>query len=225
MSTRSLATLAVGLLLLAAGCSGGTTPASGTGESSPDLPSMPGEAPPRFTKFADFPGGELLFTQPGAPLGVRLKPIDTSWTGELATKPAAAGKHFLAVYVAVTGELPDRGVDNVELRGLTVRYKPTAGECKSTSYGDGYCYAEAAIASGLDEVADGTWHEYPWSDQPYVGTKLARGATIIGVAGFPVPDTIEAAGGFDLCAPSKKEGYSPSRFPGTPVKTPEQPRS
>ncbi|WP_406164543.1 hypothetical protein [Streptomyces sp. NBC_00996] len=111
MSTRMPTALAVGSFVLVAGCSGGS------GDAKSDAPptsaeSAPTASQPTYTKFADFPGKDFVTTEPGLPLGVRVKPVDTSWTPELAGKSADLRKHYVAVYVAVTGELPDRGVDD-----------------------------------------------------------------------------------------------------------------
>src|ERR1700754_4996466 len=157
MPTRLLAMLGVSIIVLVAGCSGGDKdPAAATS----DTPASARVSQPTYTQFADFPGGELVYTKIGAHLGVRVKPVDTMWTPELAGESADAGQHYFAVYVAVTGELPDRGVDKVDLNGLQLRFRPTAGECAGRSGpvdGQTYCFQEAYPSSELKEVADGEW--------------------------------------------------------------------
>jgi hypothetical protein len=118
VSKRIYTVLAAGaLMLLAAGCSGGDddekTPHTDTSSSGP----APGasQSSPKYAKYSDFPGKDFATTEPGLSLGVRVKPIDTAWSPELAGVSADAGKHFFAVYVAVTGELADRGVNNAKL--------------------------------------------------------------------------------------------------------------
>ncbi|MFI6770408.1 hypothetical protein [Streptomyces sp. NPDC050355] len=223
MSTRMLAALAVGSLVLVAGCS------DGGGDAKSDAPttgaeSSPTASQPRYTKFADFPGKDFVTTEPGLRLGVRVKPVDTSWTPQLVGKPADAGKHYVAVYVAVTGELPDRGVENVKLQYLRLKFKSTERPCE---FGEsGYCYTEAFPSSGLaalDDVqqdASGKWRNYSWSET-LLGSNVEQGATKIGVVGFSLPDT-EKATSFELCGPTKEAQVDTDEFPCVPIKTPRR---
>jgi hypothetical protein len=45
--------------------------------------------------------------------------------------------------------------------------------------------------------------------------------TLIGVAGFSIPESVELAGGIELCALSKEHSLYPSDFPCVPMKAPE----
>lgn len=223
MSTRMLTALAVGSLALVAGCSGGG------GDAKNDAPptgaeSSPTASQPRYTRFADFPGKDFVTTEPGMQLGVRVKPVDTRWTPELAGKPADVGKHFVAVYVAVTGELPDRGVEDVKLEYLRLKFKSTEQPC---DFGEsGYCYAEAYPSSALAELEDvqedagGEWRNYNWSES-FLGRDVERGATAIGVVGFSLPDT-EKATSFELCGPTKEAMVDTDEFACVPIKAPDR---
>jgi hypothetical protein len=42
----------------------------------------------------------------------------------------------------------------------------------------------------------------------FSGTDLERGATMIGVMGFAIPDTTDAVDGFDLCVPAKEHSVA-----------------
>ncbi len=223
MSTRMLTTLAVVSLVLVAGCSGGGGDAKS--EAPPtSAESSPTASQPGYTKFADFPGTDFVTTEPGMRLGVRVKPVDTSWTPELAGKPADAGKHYVAVYVAVTGELPHRGVEDVKLKYLPLKFKLTEQPC---DFGEsGYCYAEAYPSSSLAELEDvqedagGEWRNYSWSES-FLGSNVERGATKIGVGGFSLPDT-EKATSFELCGPAKEASVDTDRFACVPIKAPQR---
>src|SRR5262245_35986284 len=110
MRTRLLPALVAGIALLASACSGGgdgDDPGADNGDTSPGTAAQAG---PTYTQFADFPGKSFVTTEPGLDLGIQVKAIDAVWTPELAGVPAEAGKHYVAIYVAVTGELADRGV-------------------------------------------------------------------------------------------------------------------
>ncbi|GAA4936285.1 hypothetical protein ACFPM3_06370 [Streptomyces coeruleoprunus] len=223
MSTRTRAALAVGSLVLIAGCSGGG------GDAKSEAPpagaeSSPTASQPGYTEFADFPGKDFVTTEPGTRLGVRVKPVDTSWTPELAGTSADAGKHYVAVYVAVTGELPDRGVDNVKLKYLRLKFKSTEKPC---DFGEsGYCYTEAYPSSALadpedvQEDAGGEWRDYSWGET-FVGSNVDRGATKVGVVGFSLPDT-EKATSFELCGPTREAMVDTDEFACAPIKAPRR---
>ncbi|MFJ9417682.1 hypothetical protein ACIRPT_26440 [Streptomyces sp. NPDC101227] len=215
MSNRMLAALAVGSLVLVAGCSGSGTDAKSEAPTT-NAESSPSVSQPKYTKFADFPGKGLVTTEPGLKLGVQVKPVDTSWAPELIGKSADPGNHYFAVYVAVTGELPDRGVENVKLSYLRLKFKTTVQKCGPVQ--SDTCYMEAYPSSGLDEVADGAWRNSTWSET-IMGTNIERGETKIGVVGFKMPD-MENAKSFELCGPTKDAEVDPDRFSCVPVKAP-----
>ncbi|MEU9110504.1 hypothetical protein AB0D04_01585 [Streptomyces sp. NPDC048483] len=217
MSTRLLAALAVGSLVLVAGCSGGGNDAKSDGSATAG--SSPSTSQPKFTKFADFPGKDFVTTEPGLNLGVRVKPVDTRWAPELVGKPADAGKHYFAVYVAVTGELADRGVEKVKLSYLRLKFKSTAQKCGITGQ-SADCSLEAYPSSQLEEVADGEWRNSTWTET-LLGSNVERGESKIGVVGFSVPDT-EKATSFELCGPTKDAEVDPDEFACVPVKTPDR---
>ncbi|MGW2631563.1 hypothetical protein ACWC2K_19825 [Streptomyces chattanoogensis] len=221
MSTRMLTALAVGSLVLVAGCSGGG------GDAKKDAPSTSAESAPtasqpKYTKFADFPGKDFVTTEPGLQLGVRVKPVDTRWTPELVGKSADPGKHYVSVYVAVTGELADRGVENVKLSYLRLKFKSTEQPC---DFGEsGYCFTEAFPSSALVDLEDvqedagGKWRNYSWSES-FLGNNVERGSTKIGVVGFSLPDT-EKATSFELCGPTKEAEVDTDKFACVPIKAP-----
>ncbi|MGQ4389582.1 hypothetical protein [Streptomyces sp. SAS_270] len=223
MSIRMPAALAVGSLVLVAGCSGGGDDAKGdapptTAESSST------DSQPQYGNFADFPGKDFATTEPGMLLGVRVKPVDTRWTPELAGSSAEAGKHFVAVYVAVTGELPDRGVQDVKLKYLRLKYKSTEQVC---DFGEsGYCFGDAYPSSALADLDDvredagSDWQNYSWSES-FLGSDVEQGATKVGVVGFSISDT-EKATSFELCGPTKEVEVDTDDFPCVPIKTPDR---
>ncbi|OMI37959.1 hypothetical protein [Streptomyces sparsogenes] len=231
MSTRTLTALAIGSLLLVAGCSGGggDDKSGGGAKGAGDAPSNSAgpsstASQPRYTKFADFPGKDFVTTEPGMPLGLRVKPVDTSWTPELAGKSAEPGKHYVAVYVAVTGELPDRAVEEAEIKYLRLKYKSTEHPCEIGE--SGYCFAEAYPSSELVDLDDvqqdtgGDWRTYGWSES-LLGSTVEQGATKVGVVGFSLSDT-EKATSFELCGPTKKVEVDTDEFPCVPVKAPSR---
>ncbi|MFI1227494.1 MULTISPECIES: hypothetical protein [unclassified Streptomyces] len=226
MSHRWSAAIALGSMALLAGCSGGDredpAPAADPGGTPP-----PSVSAPVYTPFGKFPGGELLHTGIGEPLGVRVKPVDAMWTPELAGESAAAGSHFLAVYVATTGELADRAVKSARLTGLTLRITPASGSCGKGPFlkeGEIDCVTEAYPRSQLAEVADGEWRNFAWTNMSVMGSPLQRGETKIGVFGFSLPDTVDPTG-FELCAPTEEHPVDTGAFPCVPVKAPENSRS
>jgi hypothetical protein len=212
------------MAVLVSGCSG-EDPESTAAPSSDAQPTAQ-VSKPTYTKFADWPGEELVYTKVGEELGARVKPIDTMWTPELAGVSADADKHFFAAYFAVTGELPDRGVDNLSLSDLQLRFKTTAGTCNERTWpvdGEEYCFATAYPNGKLEVVADGEWRKTSWTKLSVMGTPIPRGATMIGVVGFAIPDTVEADT-FELCGPSKERPSGVSTYPCVPVKAPAEPR-
>jgi hypothetical protein len=69
-------------------------------------------------------------------------------------------------------------------------------------------------------------HRYtvtPWPTQQRlveVGTDSERGETLIGVAGFSVPDDLDSVGGYRLCAPTKDHPLVSPTSPAFPLKAP-----
>ncbi|WP_370949994.1 hypothetical protein AB5J62_20980 [Amycolatopsis sp. cg5] len=218
MSSRVLAALAAGLILLTTACSDGdkvTGAASPTGEAA--QPSAP-----KFTPFDQFPGGDVLLVDTPSKPAARIKPVDSAVVPDLLGVPAEPGYHYLAVYMAVTGELADRGADDVRLKNLAIKYPMTNGKCGK--FGPEYpsdtaCFSESYPYSNLAKVADGTWRDHKWQNMSVMGTDIKKGETVIGVAGFKIADTVD--GTFELCAPSKEERSTKSKFPCVPIKAPE----
>ncbi|MFD8492980.1 hypothetical protein [Amycolatopsis sp. NPDC059657] len=223
MSSRFLAALAAGLILLTTACSGGDKipgAAAPTDESEPSAP-----AAPKFTPFDEFPGGELKFFDHPAKPATRIKPVDSMWAADLAGVPADPGYHYLAVYLAVTGELADRGVENVQLKDLEIKYQPAGGKCGKTELfnNETSCFSESWPYSDLAKVADNTWREHKWEKSTVMGTDIKTGETVIGVAGFKVADNVDTTT-FELCAPSKEQRTTRAKFPCVPIKA-TQPRA
>ncbi|QFU92566.1 hypothetical protein YIM_37035 [Amycolatopsis sp. YIM 10] len=190
----------------------------------PDSTSVAAARPP---SFEDFPGEGIVYTDTGMRLGVKVKAIDSTWAPEVMDKPASPGRHYLAVWIAATPELPDRGTNDVSIeQKLYVRYKPADGTCGSgtsdTPDSSGYCFASGWPGSGLVVLEDDNWREHRWEQQTYTSSDIGRGETRIGQIGFEIDETVQATD-FGLCAPTREEFYSPSFFPCTAFKAPDGP--
>ncbi|MFD2417462.1 hypothetical protein [Amycolatopsis pigmentata] len=227
MSTRLVPALVAGIALLVTACSGGGNNATNGGDpaSGTSVTAQPG---PKHTQFADFPGQALVTTEPGLDLGIKVKPVDAVWAPELAGVPAKGGTHYVAVYVAVTGQLADRGVPKAKIKYLRLRYDNTARKsCDSYSPGKvpQYCFREAYPATDLKTgVADHTWRDQDWQADSTLGDDLDRGETAIGVVGFGIADS-ENIDGIQLCGPTKEDSVDTAGFPCVPVPKPEGSRS
>ncbi|WP_410663422.1 hypothetical protein [Amycolatopsis sp. lyj-84] len=226
MSTRFLPVLAAGLVLLVTACSGdggGTDTAATTGDTPSDS-SATAQSGPKYTRFADFPGQALVTTEPGLDLAIQVKAVDVVWTPELAGVSAKAGKHYVAVYVAATGELADRGVQRAKIKYLQLRHRNTAGKtCDPYQPKEvpQYCFTEAYPASDLKtKVADKTWRDASWSADSLMGRDIDRGETVIGVVGFSLEDGADTEG-LQLCGPTKGTTVDTDRFPCVPIPKPE----
>jgi hypothetical protein len=206
----------VAALLTACASGGDTGNATGGGETPP----QESAAPPKPTKFEDFPGQGLVYLESGTKVGVKLKAIDATWTGDMLGNPADPDKHYLQVWVVVTPELADRGAQKIRLaRQLYVRYKPGRSGCDATS--TGYCHTMGWPGSQLSTLDTGeTWRTESWQQSEYVADDIPRGETQFGTIGFPIEDTVDTTE-FELCAPSKEEGYNNEKFPCVPIKTPD----
>jgi len=192
MSVRSVSALALGVLLVLAGCSDDGEPSSDGATTQEDSSSTP--SGPTFTNFADFPGDELMYFQNGVPTvaGLRLKAVDAVWQVELADEVAAAGTHFLVVYVAVTGEMVDRSVADARMytTDFTLSLDATV--------------VDPEHATTLEQVPDGEWRDYRWQfgDTP-MAVDIAPGTTMISAVAFPVPDETPDPGALEFCAKDK----------------------
>ncbi|UVS79513.1 hypothetical protein [Actinokineospora sp. UTMC 2448] len=224
MDSAKLVSCAVFAALLTACSSGGDSTSGGsTGDGTAettDAGAVPTSAPPAFD---DFPGDGVVFIQSGMRVGVKTKAIDSTWTTEVMGSPANPGYHYLAVWIAVTPELADRGADEVNIdKVFHLRYKPSGGTCggsQPTTSG-GYCYHQGNPGSQLVALEDGGWRDHQWEKGEYVRSALDRGETRFGQIGFQIDDTVEPSE-FELCTPSREEPFSTERFPCTPVKAPD----
>ncbi|MEU6642358.1 hypothetical protein ABZ863_07380 [Saccharomonospora sp. NPDC046836] len=222
--------LVAGIAVLVTACSGGggDNTAGDTGDSTSDT-SATTESGPKHTQFADFPGQELVTTEPGLDLGMRVKAIDAAWTPELAGVSAEAGRRYLAVYVAVTGELADRGVQEAKIQYLQLRYDNVGGENCDPYTPDEvpqYCFSEAYPASDLrSEIADNTWRGEDWQADSLLGRDIERGETAIGVVGFNLADS-ENITNPQLCGPTKDQSTPEfNEFPCVPIPKPDGSRN
>jgi hypothetical protein len=219
-------------MLLTAGCGGSGGASSG---SSSQASAQPTQTPPKISTFDEFPGKELKhFRAELAPLGLRVKGIDSMWTPELLGKSADVDRHYLAVYVAVTSEEKDRGTQHVNLDGLTLRMNsrcPKPDSDPRTSNGGGgdgkSCSYYSSLFSELkSEVYDGRWRSMYWTYEQLHFDDVAAGETRIGVVGFDVSD--EAHGTFELCAPGipddPNDRYSFGRPSCVPIPQPKNAR-
>jgi hypothetical protein len=230
MSTRFLPALVAGIALLVTACSGGgdgDDTVTDTGDSTSGT-SVTAQSGPRYTRFADFPGEGFVTTEPGMDLGIQVKAIDAVWTPELAGVSAKAGSHYAAVYVAVTGELADRGVQSAKIKYLQLRYDNTDQENCDPYSPDSvpqYCFREAYPASDLkSDVADNTWRDEQWQADSLLGRDLDRSETAVGVVGFAIEDGV-TMGGLQLCGPTKEDSVDTAHFPCVPIPEPEGSRS
>jgi hypothetical protein len=210
MSVRSLSVVVAGLLVLLAGCSGGgdtKVPGGVTGTSGQQA-QQSSDSTPTYRSYEDFPGPEIIYND-GNPVGMRMKPIDTMWTTELAGVPAPSGKHYVAVYVVVTGEDADRGVKDTGMGNSLLQLKGT--HQRQVAH-------PASQLEQLLDVADGKWRDATWEDTG-LGFPMDKGETMVGVLGFALSDTLTATS-FELCTPQKDDYLSEDTFPCIPVPDP-----
>lgn len=223
----ALSALAAGLMMVIAGC-------GGSGDASPDSSSQasakPTYTPPKYTNFDGFPGKELPHVRGDsglAPLGVRVKAVDSKWTPELLGESADIGEHYLAVYVAVTPEEKDRGTQHVNLSPLLLRDN-TKCPMNITNRNGKFCEWSASPYSELkSDVPDGRWRTMYWTYDQLAFDDIAAGETRIGLAGFKVPD--DDKGPFELCAPGFQndpngDRYSFSKKTCVPIPQPKNAR-
>jgi len=206
MSLRSPSILALSLLLALAGCSG-----SGSDESSSDPATTEADAPtsasePAYSQFEDYPGEELLYTDGREEYSVRLKAVETAWLTELAGRPAQVGSHYLAVYVVVTGDAADRGVEDAYLNAFSLALRFGSGEdCNRDNLGardesmEAICHDMATMVTYPSDVPYEDWDTYSWEESTLGGIPLDAGATAAGVVAFTVPDDFEATGAIEFC--------------------------
>jgi hypothetical protein len=216
-------------MLLTAGCGGSGGSGDASSGASSQASAKPTYTPPKYTNFDGFPGKELKHfrgDQGLAPLGVRVKGIDSKWTPELLGKSADIGEHYLAVYVAVTPEEKDRGTQHVTLDGLLLRDN---AKCPMdiTNHNGKYCEWAASPYSELkSDVADGRWRTMYWTYNQLSFDDVAAGETRIGVAGFKIPD--DDKGPFELCATGVPDDpnnrYSFSKKACVPIPQPKNAR-
>lgn len=226
LRSAALPALAAGVLVLTAAC-------GGSGDTASQASPRPTHTPPKISTFDQFPGKELKqFREISSKVGVRVKAIDSMWTPEFLGKSAEPGRHYLAVYAAVTPEAKDRGAQEVRLKDLTLRLNaacPKSDGGPDTSNGDeNYCSYDAYLYSQLvSGIPDGRWRTANWTYSEIHSDDVAAGETRIGVVGFSLPD--DAHGTFQICAPGLPEdlhdNYSPIRTPSCiPVPQPKDVR-
>ncbi|ONI81561.1 hypothetical protein ALI144C_19805 [Actinosynnema sp. ALI-1.44] len=219
--------LCAGLVALLTACSGGDDNADKSnsgGDKKTDSPAADSSSGSSGAKnFDDFPGESLVYTEGGFKIGVKVKAIDSTWKAEVLDKPADPGKHFLAVWIVVTPELPDRGTDKVSIsKRFHVRYKATDGKCdpKTPAKQSGYCYEWGWPGSSLVPRVDSNWREGSWIQSEYTRDDVKKGQTLYGLVGFQIDDSVKTTE-FEFCAPSKEQSSNEEKFPCMPVKTPD----
>ena len=225
MRVRTIAALALGLVLALTGCSGGKgrlSPATGADGGGAES-SAPGLFGPKYTPFAEFPGEELLYVSIGEPIGLRLKAVDEAWQVELADRTARVGRHYLVVYVAVTGEAADRGVSRAYLNFQDIRLRfsgtePCEQQHKDT---DGQCYYGPDAPTAVQPVADGEWRTAMWNPSSSTRPDIPAGGTMIGALGFALPDTVQLPAALTLCAMGRDVSVQDNCIP---VPLPTEPR-
>ena len=206
MSLRSPSLLALSLLLALAGCSG-----SGSGETSSDATTTEEDASssapePTYSAYEDYPGEELLYTDGRESYRLRVKPVESAWLTELAGRPAQMGSHYLAVYVVVTGDEADRGVEEAYLNAFSMALRFGSGEdCNRDALGgrdesmEAICHDMATMVTYPADVPYEEWGTYDWEESTLGGIPLDAGQTAAAVAAFTVPDTFDATSGIELC--------------------------
>ncbi|MCE7010860.1 hypothetical protein LWC34_49870 [Kibdelosporangium philippinense] len=204
-------------------CGGGDEPVAQG--SSGDGPAAPAAEPAKRPVFEDFPGEGVVYTESGASLGLKVKAIDSTWAAEVMDKPANPGYHFLAVWVAVTPALADRGMDNVKIDDeFYVRFKPAGSTCNGTQPVDknGNCYAYGKPGSQLQPLLSAEWRTASWSHVQYTRSDIKRGETRFAQIGFSIDDKVQATS-FELCVPTKEASneFVKDKMPCTPVKAPD----
>jgi hypothetical protein len=206
MSFRPPSILALSLLLALAGCSG-----SDGGETSSEATtaeeSAAASAPePAYSQYEDYPGEEMVYTDGREEYRVRVKAVETAWLTELAGRPAQMGTHYLAVYVVVTGDAPDRGVEEAYLNAFSLALRfGTGDDCNRDNLGgrdesmEEICHDNATLTTYLWDVPYDEWGTYAWEEAGLAGIPLDAGATAAGVVAFTVPDTFDATGPIEFC--------------------------
>jgi hypothetical protein len=205
MSARWWSALVLGAVMVLTGCSdGGDSGSFKDTNGSQDSSASP--SGPTYTQFEDFPGDDMVYVEYGMPVGLRLKIVDAVWTAEFTGTPAQAGNHFLVVYVAVTGELDDRGVEGARLDRLTLglRFASDAADCKDSG-DEGHCRFDPYPVTLPEQVADDQWREHSWQAAEYSSVDMAAGETLIAAAAFQIPDTIDEIGDVDFCGTNREE--------------------
>lgn len=215
----ALSVLAAGLMMLIAGCGGGS------GDSASDSSSASPKStytPPKYSTFDQFPGPELKrVVELGAELGIRVKAVDSMWTPEFAGLSADAGRHHLVVYVAVTPEEADRGTQHVSLlKNLAVHVK-NPSNC-DTKHGlpisGSSCSFDAFPVSQLTQVADNRWRTYEWEYNALHYDDVNKGMTLIGAAAFNISDKVN--GTYVLCGRKDANSMFGSSWPCVPMPQP-----
>lgn len=228
MSRRltALVTIVAGAALLA-GCGGNDASSTQPEESSGDEASTPSAepTPSQVTPitFADVPGKDIVYTDMGERIGVRVKPIEAKWSAQTGDVPAPPGSHHVEVYVALTPELPDRGVQGVTLGDLVLRYTAKSGQCTNAQVlqvdGKSYCYHGAVFGSDTVPMIDPEWRTRTWTQLEVMGADLQPGEEVVGMAAFQVLDGVEPTD-VGVCAPTREATMDMARFPCVPVETP-----
>ncbi|SDD70564.1 hypothetical protein [Glycomyces harbinensis] len=206
MSVRSPSILALSLLLALAGCSGSDGGETASDAATTDESASTSEPEPTYSQYEDYPGEELLYTDGRESYRLLVKPVETAWLTELAGRPAQTGSHYLAVYVVMTGEAADRGVEEAYLNALSLALRFGSGEdCNRDTLGgrdesmEEICHDNATLVTYPADVPYEDWGTYGWEESTLGGIPLDAGETAAGVVAFTVPDTFEATGGIEFC--------------------------
>ncbi|NUQ87886.1 MAG: hypothetical protein HOQ43_05430 [Glycomyces artemisiae] len=228
MSIRSMSALALGALMLLAGCSDtGDADAAGESDSSDQTTAGTDDqtsSEPTPTTFDDFPGEELLyFDAESASIGTRIKAVGTEWTTEFLDYTADAGRHYLVIYVVATGELDDRGLDHAGLSNLgytlEMRYPSSAGSCSAdyTANDPAYCtydgWNSTILSAQFEPLASDDWTNYLWMEGSIFGVEMEPGQTMVGAVAVSVEDSAAPTGGFEFCARGKDNTLDDNVFP------------
>jgi hypothetical protein len=204
MSLRPPSILALSVLLALAGCSG-----SDGGETSSEATTAEEQAStsaPEYSQYEDYPGEEMVYTDGREAYRLRVKAVESAWLTELAGRPAQVGSHYLAVYVVVTGDSPDRGVEEAYLNAFSVALRfGTGDDCNRDNLGgrdesmEEICHDMATLVTYPADVPYEDWDTYAWDESTLGGIPLDAGQTAAAVAAFTVPDTFEATDPIELC--------------------------
>lgn len=174
-----------------------TTSVEGGDNASP-TPTEPQDP----TSFDDVPGKALTYQRSSSKFAVQLKPIQIQYFSQFADKPADPGTKFMVVFVAMRPKLTDRGVTDLRMDELYLRFQPgDSGGCDSPAHVNNIetCFLTnktSVVPVGMDES---DWRSETWMSVDYTGINLDAGVDYREPLIFQVKDGAEPKDGLQLC--------------------------